>query len=226
MPTSGVQTFTLTVDEIIKLAMLDIGALAIGESPTQEEYADAIHRLNMLISTFSNFVNITKRGVASVELQNGINTYTLSQGTQRLLHAWLTSPDGDSAIDVLDYKSYDACAGDSLTGAPRYLRVNYNVYPPTVNVYPTPDATSTLNYSRLSRFDSVTSITEEVDFPQHALAMIVKGLASYLANSHRLALEERMLFQREYEQAKIEYMSNNTERHGGEIVSPKGVLIV
>jgi hypothetical protein len=56
--------------------------------------------------------------------------------------------------------------------------------------------------------------------------MIVKGLGAALAPSYRLPLEERMFLQQNYMNAKAVFLSNNTERHGQEIVMPKGVIIV
>jgi hypothetical protein len=227
MPTSGVQTFTLTAEQITKLAMLDIGALAIGESPTAEELTDALERLNMLISSLvSDGVYIHKRDVQSLTTTGGTSNYTLATGTARLLHMWFASDEGDTPITILDAADYDAIRNKVSTGLSYSAVVNYDTQPPTVDVYPTPDAQYTYKYRRTALFDSVTDEDQEIDFPQRGLDMIVKGLGAALAPSYRLPLEERMFLQQNYMNAKAVFLSNNTERHGQEIVMPKGVIIV
>jgi hypothetical protein len=47
--TSGSYTFSVTRDQIIRLAMLDIGALQEGENPTAQEMSDCALKLNMLV---------------------------------------------------------------------------------------------------------------------------------------------------------------------------------
>jgi hypothetical protein len=227
MATSGVQTFTLTASEIVELALLDIGAIAIGESPTADELTDALKRLNMFMASLVNDgVYIHKRDVQTLTMVDGQTRYTLAAGTKRIIHMWLSNEGGDYPIDVLDYADYDALPSKGTPGVPLYARGNYDTYPPTVDMYPVPDNGFTYAYRRLAVFDSITASTQEVDFPQSALSMIVKGLAYNLSHSYRLPLEERMLIFQDYQNARSAFLSSNTERHGQEIVMPRGVMII
>jgi hypothetical protein len=47
--TSGTYVFSVTRDQIIRQAMLDIGALAEGDSPTAQEISDCANLLNMIV---------------------------------------------------------------------------------------------------------------------------------------------------------------------------------
>jgi hypothetical protein len=152
--------------------------------------------------------------------------YTLAAGTKRLLHIWLVNEGTDFPLDVLDYADYDALPAKDTEGVPLYARVNYTSNPPTIDMYPVPDAQYEYTYRRQKLFDSITANTEEIDFPQAGLDMIIKGLGYSLSKSHRLSLEERALLEMDYRTALTLFMSNNTERHGQEIVQPKGVIIV
>jgi hypothetical protein len=52
MSTSGTYTFTVTRDQIIRAAMLNIGKLGEGEGPTAQETTDAAMFLNMLVKQY------------------------------------------------------------------------------------------------------------------------------------------------------------------------------
>lgn len=52
MATSGSYDFSITRDDLIKDAMLEIGALESGQSPTAEETTDCARRLNMMAKSW------------------------------------------------------------------------------------------------------------------------------------------------------------------------------
>ena len=49
---SGTYTFSCTRDQVIRQAMLDVGALAEGDSPTAQETSDCAFKLNALVKTW------------------------------------------------------------------------------------------------------------------------------------------------------------------------------
>ena len=49
MPTSGTYSFTVTRDDIVREAMLNIGKLGEAETPTAQEVTDCARKLNMLV---------------------------------------------------------------------------------------------------------------------------------------------------------------------------------
>lgn len=52
MPSSGSYNFSVSRDDLIKDAMLEIGALESGESPTAEETTDCARRLNQMVKSW------------------------------------------------------------------------------------------------------------------------------------------------------------------------------
>lgn len=83
--TSGVYTFSVTRDQIIRQAMLDIGALQEGENPTGQEVADCSFKLNMMVkqwmgnTDFAPGLKVWTRKRAELFLGNAKYLYNLGQ---------------------------------------------------------------------------------------------------------------------------------------------------
>lgn len=83
--TSGSYTFSVTRDQIIRQAMLDIGALAEGENPTAQETTDCAFKLNMLAkqwmgnTDFAPGLKIWTRKRADLFLQPNQYVYQVGQ---------------------------------------------------------------------------------------------------------------------------------------------------
>lgn len=68
--TSGSYTFSVTRDQIIRQAMLDIGALDPQESPTAQEISDCAFKLNMLV----------KQWMGNTDFAPGLKVWTRKRG--------------------------------------------------------------------------------------------------------------------------------------------------
>lgn len=83
--TSGSYVFSVTQSQIITQAMLDIGALSAGESPTAQEYSDCAFKLSMLVkqwqsnTDFSAGLKVWTRKRADLFLGYSKYTYALGQ---------------------------------------------------------------------------------------------------------------------------------------------------
>jgi len=83
--TSGSYTFSVTQSQIITQAMLDIGALSAGESPTTQEYSDCSFKLNMAVkqlmgnTDFSPGLKVWTRKRADLFLGYSKYAYALGQ---------------------------------------------------------------------------------------------------------------------------------------------------
>ena len=115
-----------TVRDLITAALLDLGAIASGESPTATEAADAFRRLNLLLETWrleslmvSSLDTVTKvmTGATSYTWGSGgdINTtrpVRLDHAAQRLAG---TSPALDLPLTVLTDEEYESIGLKGLT---------------------------------------------------------------------------------------------------------------
>lgn len=95
--TSGSYTFSVTRDQIIRQAMLDIGALQEGENPTAQEIADCAFKLNMMVkqwmgnTDFAPGLKVWTRKRADLFLSPTQYTYALGQTSQ---DNWVDSTTG------------------------------------------------------------------------------------------------------------------------------------
>jgi hypothetical protein len=227
MATSGLTTFTITEEEAISMAMLEIGALAIGETPTQDETTDARRRLNLLLKSLqTSGIFINKLAENSFTTSLGVLNYAAEEGTVRILNCWMRVEGIDIPLDVFDYASYASIQSKSGQAQPTAVFVDYSGATPIFYCYPSPEGAYTIYYRRTTYIEDMTASTDEFDLPQYGLEMIVKGLACKLAPSYRVDPNERAMLKSEFEQAKREFLSFHTARTGKEIVIPKNTLIV
>ncbi len=227
MASSGVTTFTLTVQEMIDLSLVDLDVLPIGESPTAAETADAIKRLNLLLRSLENDgIHLWKVDSQTIDTTASDGAYDLATGTNKLLHAYITdSSNNDTPLNILTIDQYDSIVDKTVEGVPTDVCVVYNSDPPNILLYPLPDAVYTITYRRTKQCDSVTAGTETFDVSDTALPMIHRGLVSALATSYKIPIDERMILLQEFIAEKVKYLSQNTERRGNEIVKPRGLIV-
>lgn len=82
MATSGSINFTLTRDNLITLALQDIGVLRDGGTPTSDQVTYCSYKLNMLIKHWEmKNLHVWSTAEASMFLTSGVNKYTLSGST-------------------------------------------------------------------------------------------------------------------------------------------------
>ncbi len=112
MTTSGVFSFTVTRDQIIRDAMLNIGKLDEVENPTAQDITDCNLKLNMLIkqwmgrTDFSQGLKVYKRKWGYLFLNNATNQYTVGPNGTGWTNSFVnsvttaTSAGGSNSITV------------------------------------------------------------------------------------------------------------------------------
>ncbi len=118
-----------TVRDLITAALLDLGAIASGETPTAAEAADAFRRLNLLLETW-RLESLLAYAVDTVTLTlTGAASYTWGPGGAingtrpvRLEHAVQRQGSGAGAVDfplaVLTDVEYEAIGLKALSSSP------------------------------------------------------------------------------------------------------------
>lgn len=120
MARSGSVDFTLTRNQIIKLALGSIGKTELGEDPTAAEVEDAALILNAMVKAWQgDGVRLWKRADATLFLEKGKQSYTLSPTgdhcTSSFVESTLTNAEAALAT-VIEVPSSTGMAADDNAG--------------------------------------------------------------------------------------------------------------
>ncbi len=207
MTTSGITSFELTRNNIIESALDKIGALALGGTPTTEEYTKATLALNSLIMLLqTEGMPLWKREETSIALVNGINTYTVADAV-KVPQLLLINTLGDNQWEIEKKSRYDFNLLPTTNGGvPSAWYGQPQIQDFSITIWPTPDATMVSSYSLLAisqkEFDSFTSSLETPDFPPYWSDALIYGLAVRLAPGYGVPLQDRQLLKQEYKEYK------------------------
>ena len=188
MATSGSTDFTITRDNIIRDAMLEINALDAEEDPTSTELTDASRMLNMMLKSWAKFTKIYATEDIDVTLTPGTESYTIGTGltidTDRPL-AILSGRREDSSgievpIEIYSREEYMELPVKS-TQAP----ANGVYYDPQLTaklyVWPTGQTgNTTLHLTTKRVLEDFDAATDNPDLPQEWYLAIVKNLAKLI----------------------------------------------
>lgn len=203
MATSNQTEYELTRNQLIEASMRKIGALARGQTPTSEDYANNMIALNSLIASYQGLgMQIWKRADYALTL-TGTSTYTIGAGETtntpfplNIRYAYLQHTTSGTKIDLQSLSLPDF---NKLNATSTGRVVNYT-YTPKVNlgtlqVWPIPDSDTQSNYQMhlvyQRPFDGFTTSSETADFPQEWQFPLIYGLAVAIAPEYGVPLEDR-----------------------------------
>ena len=89
MSTSGTFSFTVTLSDIVREALLNVGAIGEAETPTAQEFTDCQRKLNMLV----------KQWMGKLDFAPGLKMWTRQRGALFLgntKHQYQLGPSGDN----------------------------------------------------------------------------------------------------------------------------------
>lgn len=229
MALSGTTTFTLTRDQVITDALIDIGGLAIGGTPTTAQLAHASSRLNTIIKAWqAEHIYIVDVQLGSLSTVASQSTLVVPSDMRRMLQAWLSINGTDTILTKLSQYEYDSIPQKSAEGQP----TSYYIMPDeaqgsvTMYFYPVPDDVYTIGIRYEGILADMTSGVDNFDLPQDALDFIVKTLAYELAVPYGLSSDRVQIAMMRAKQAKIAYLSHaNQDFIPTDIKQPRGVMI-
>jgi hypothetical protein len=123
MTTSGVYTFTVTVNDIVTAAMQNLGKLGENEGPSSKDFADCTMRLNTII----------KQLQGSSDYSRGIKMWTRRKGYLLLSSTtgqYTIGPTGDNWTNTLNITSllYNAAVGAGAVTVVNSANISTNDY--------------------------------------------------------------------------------------------------
>ena len=185
-----------TVRDLITAALLDLGAIASGESPTAAEAQDALRRLNLLLETW-RLESLMVYAVETVTLAlTGATSYTWGTGGTlnstrpvRLEKAELrlqTDPTLDYPLHILTDEEYEAIALKGLTSTLAWSVYLDRAYPlASLFFYPVQAAGATAVLHPWHPLTGFASLDTSVSLPPGYELALQTNLSLHLAPSYR-----------------------------------------
>jgi len=211
--------FTLNRDELIKRALLMIGAVSPSQTLSSTVLSDASQVLNLMLKAWQadgmQLWQVTEKSITPVADQE---TYTLGPSGSvvlpgkpvEILEAYrrLTSTENDVPLIRQSRTDYWALNNKSASGVPVnfYFEIKQAVGANDFTVWPAPDTTfaanNTIEILYQKPFDDLDSGTDNLAFPQEWELAVTYGLAVILAPEYGLALANRKMLREEAKEEK------------------------
>jgi len=182
MATSGSADFELAVDDYIEEAFERCGL----EIRTGYDLKTAKRSLNLLFADWANRgLNRWTITQTTTTIVDGTTEYTLAADTIDVLSAVIrenagTASQTDTAISRIGRDTYLNISSKLTESRPTQFYIDRQVVP-KIRLYPTPNATYSLVYDRLTRIEDADSVTNTVDVPFRFYPCLTAGLAYYLS---------------------------------------------
>ena len=194
--------FTLNRDELIKRALLMLGAVSPSQTLSSTVLSDASQVLNLMLKAWQ---------ADGMQLWQGPSGNVVLPGKPvEILEAYrrLTSTENDVPLIRQSRTDYWALNNKSASGVPVnfYFEIKQDVGANDFTVWPAPDTTfaanNTIEILYQKPFDDLDSGTDNLAFPQEWELAVVYGLAVILAPEYGLALSERKMLREEAKEEK------------------------
>lgn len=203
MSTSDSTDYSTTRDTIIKYAMLEIGALGSGESPTTNETTDCAEILNAMVKHWQIFHNLHRVKEVSVTLTPGTPSYTIGDGQTideprplKIIAARRQDSAGiEIPIEIFSRNEYMDTPQKSTQAPANGIYYDRQRTTGTVYVWPTGSSGNTTVILTVARaLEDLDSEDDEPDYPQEWVLALYKNLAVQIAPMFRRSAPDLTIF--------------------------------
>lgn len=218
MTTSGSIDFSVSRDDIIEEALMHLGILPEGGTPTSDQLTDHSRTLNIMVKALIgrgiNLWAVDRVTLALVEDQEeyvtGTDTFTRTTTGAAIPALYIKSIieanryDGttETPINIVARKEYFGLGDKTSTGKVNQIYFQPNLTSSTISVYPSPDnSTDTLRLVVKRTLEDFDASSDTPDFPQEWYEALYIGLAYRLSRKYRIPLAERKMLREEAELA-------------------------
>jgi len=193
MATSGVYTFSVTRDDIIKAALRTVGRLGEGATPSTEDYTNCSQALNILVKALVtdgavlwgfatvSFTTVASQASWSIAASGG--DVTLAYVPPRVFQAVLRdSSNKDVTLWQISKQEFDLYSDKTSASQPNMFYYEPGLAAGTVYLLPRPsDATHTVRLTVQRPFQDMAASADTFDFPQEWYQVLKWGLADEIA---------------------------------------------
>ena len=227
MALSNTFTFNLDRDSLIKKALLMLGAIGTGQSPTADEITSASNSLNLMLKAWqADGMQLWQVRTESVTPVAGKNKYTMGVGGDinttakpvEIMEVYrrLTSEQIDVPLIRLSRTDFWTLSDKDSTGSP--VNFYFEIQQGALNnfwIWPIADASfianSTIEILYQQPFDDMSAATNDLAFPQEWELAVVYGLAVILAPEYGSAITDQQLIMKQAGIEKQRVMDWDTE---------------
>ena len=174
-------TWSITAGEIIKQAMVELGAISSGEAPDSTETEDALLRLNAMLNTWAGENNLFREGSGTLSVTGGTATLPSDVMTVNSVSHIVSSTYHRPLVEW-NRSQYYILPNRNAVGNPTIYYIRKTVSGNEIHLWPIPSGTVTLaiDYGRAP--NTADDIDETVDIPQDWQEAVIMGLASRCAS--------------------------------------------
>lgn len=185
MTTSGITSWPLTAEEIVTQALVELGAIASGETPTGEEMEDGLLRLNAMLKSWAGEGNLYREATGTLVIPAGTGAGTLPTDIRAVSSVrQVVSATYNRQLAQWNRSQYLSMPNRAQTtnGGPSVYYIGQDVSGLSIRVWPVPSTNITveLDYSRSAQ--TVTDPSETIDAPEEWQEAMILGLASRCAS--------------------------------------------
>jgi len=182
-----------TARDIIKYALLKLGAITKSEAPDADEATDALYALNSMLSSWSNEgILANARVIETFPLVGGTGSYTIGTGGTfntirpiQIIHAFIKSANVTYNLEQSDDEQFDSIIYPPSTGIPAVFNYD-NAYPlGKIKLYPIPSAAYTLSIMSEKAISSFATLDTVVSLPDGWERALIYNLALELSPEYQ-----------------------------------------
>lgn len=182
----------MTASEIIEAALQELGILVSGGTPSANDLAWSLGKLNRMLRSWStDGINLHHRNEESFSLTSGTPSYTIGTGAtfdtvrpDAIEQAFIRDSNHDYPIDVRPIAEYWGLVEKTTEGRPVNLYYNTTYPSGTINLYYTPDSNYSMHILSQKPLTTYVSGLAEVSLPGEYEDMLVLNLAIRLASRY------------------------------------------
>lgn len=211
----------MTVEELTKLAMLEMQVIDPRNTPTTEEYALGLQRMNTLIASLQNdMVFLAYQDVQSIVTVADQAEYVTKINTYRVRGF------ADEGVNVLGRRGYDQYSSTSPVSNRIDVFVEYNYNPPIIQFASAPSEGGTEYFYRRDVLITDMVSGESLTLKNNAIEMLILGLAYKLCPGFGVEVARRDAIKQDFNEELNKYRQAQTTRVGDEIVKPVAIEVV
>lgn len=203
MPTSGVTSWPLTAREIINAALQEAAIIALDEEPEAHEASACLLRLNALLKSWQ--VGLQLEAEATVTVPPNDASGTLAADVETVVSARVVlSPTNERQLTRFERDDYLSLPNKLASGTPTIFYMSEQATTCTMHLWPVPTVETQIRISYLRTPETVTNLSQTVDFPQKYQEALYAMLAVRCAGLFGQTLEPELVARAERLRIEIE----------------------